>query len=293
MTGFRPFTLNLRGRLVSFDRPAVMAIVNATPDSFYEGSRTPGAEAVAARVEQVVNEGADIIDLGAYSSRPGADDVSTDEELKRLTAAMKALREVAPDIPVSIDTFRADVARRCIEELGADIINDISGGTLDPAMFETVAELRVPYILMHMRGTPATMGNLTDYPRGVVTEVIDNLSRIIDRLRLMGVSDIIADPGLGFAKTVSQNYELLAAVPAMTELIETPVLIGLSRKSMLFKPLGITPGEALEATVAADTLALAGGASIIRVHDVKAGVETREIVSLTLRAGTENKQTTK
>ena len=289
-----PFSLNIKGRLMTYDRPAVMAVANFTPDSFYAASRTLGDDSrLADTVRRAIDEGADMIDCGAYSSRPGADDVSADEETRRLSHGLEIIRRVAPDAIVSVDTFRASVARRAVCDFGADIINDISGGTLDTAMFETVAELRVPYILMHMRGTPATMGNLTDYPRGVVTEVIDNLSRIIDRLRLMGVSDIIADPGLGFAKTVSQNYELLAAVPAMTELLETPVLIGLSRKSMLFKPLGITPGEALEATVAADTLALASGASIIRVHDVKAGVETREIVSLTLRAGTENKQTTK
>lgn len=280
MTRFKPFSLNLRGRLVEFRRPAVMGIVNVTPDSFYEGSRVAGDEAVAQRVSEMVAAGADMLDIGAYSSRPGAADVSPDEEIRRLAAGMKALRRAAPDIPVSVDTFRADVARAAVTELGVDIVNDIAGGDLDKDMFATVAALRVPYILMHMRGTPATMQQLTDYPRGVVAEVVEDLSRKIDELRLMGVADIIADPGLGFAKTVAQNYRLLDATGRIAELLDCPVLIGLSRKSMLTRPLGITAADALTATVAADTLAIERGAAVIRVHDVAPAVQCREIVSL-------------
>lgn len=277
-----PFTLNFRGRLFEVNRPAIMGIINATPDSFYSRSRTNGSDSVRQRVTDMIAEGADMIDLGAYSSRPGAGDVSSAEEISRLRVAMNALREVAPDIPVSVDTFRADVARAAIEEMGADIINDISGGDLDNDMFATVAALHVPYIVMHMRGTPATMQSDTHYPRGVVAEVIDSLSRKIDTLQSMGVADIIADPGLGFAKTVEQNYHLLSAISTMTELIDAPILIGLSRKSMLTRPLGLTPENALEATTAANTLALAAGAAIVRVHDVAAAVQAREIVALTL-----------
>ncbi len=278
---FQPFTLNLRGHLKEVTRPMVMGIVNVTPDSFYDASRTQGRAAITRRVEEMLAEGADIIDLGAYSSRPGADEVSTADEISRLREGMAAIRSVAPDAIVSIDTFRAEVARVAVNEMGADIINDISGGDLDPDMEKTIAELRVPYILMHMRGTPATMQSLTDYPRGVTADVIEVLSKKIDRLHLAGVSDIIADPGLGFAKTVEQNYTLLRDLPKMVRLLEVPVLIGLSRKSMFTKPLGITAAQALPATTAGNTIALAGGAAIVRVHDVAAAVQARETVALT------------
>ncbi len=205
----KPFSLNIRGRLINYERPAVMAIVNATPDSFYAGSRNSSAEEIAERTKRVIDEGADIIDLGAYSSRPGADNVSADEELRRLTVSLEAIRKVNGDIPVSVDTFRAAVADRCVRELGADIINDISGGNLDPDMFETVARLRSPYILMHMRGTPATMQSMTDYPQGVTAGVIAELAPKLEQLALLGVNDVIVDPGFGFAKTLEQNYRLL------------------------------------------------------------------------------------
>lgn len=260
-------------------RPLVMGIVNVTPDSFYASSRTSSSDAVKARVEQMVGEGADILDIGGYSSRPGAADVSAEEEIERLAIGLRALREVAPDIPVSVDTWRADVARVAVSELGADIVNDISGGDLDPAMFGTVADLRVPYIIMHMRGTPATMDSLTDYA-DVTADVIADLCRKLRRLRLLGVSDVIVDPGFGFAKTLAQNWELMAHLSDFTRLLDAPLLVGISRKSMLTKALAITQDEALEATVALNTIALTRGASILRVHDVRAAAQTVGVYSL-------------
>lgn len=278
---FRKFTLNLRGRLFEVDRPAVMGILNVTPDSFYAGSRAESDNAIERRVACMMAEGADMIDIGAYSSRPGASDVSAQEEIERLSRGMAALRRVAPEVPVSVDTFRADVARAAVEEMGADMVNDISGGDLDPGMADTVATLKVPYIVMHMRGTPATMQTLTDYPDGVTAEVIADLSRKIDSLRLKGVADIIADPGLGFAKTIDQNYELLRHTGDIADMLDTPVLIGLSRKSMFTRALGISAADSLPATVAGNTIALASGAAIVRVHDVAAAVQAREVTALT------------
>lgn len=278
----KPFSLNIRGNLLRVERPMIMGIINVTPDSFWEGSRAADADSIAGRAAAMIADGADIIDLGACSTRPGAETCDAATEEARIAVGVEAVRSVSADIPLSVDTFRASVARSAVEH-GADIVNDISGGDLDPEMMPTVATLHVPYIMMHMRGTPATMQSMCDYPEGVVTEVVADLSRKIERFRLAGVADIIADPGLGFAKTVGQNYELLRATAEIEELLGTPVLIGLSRKSMLTRPLGITAAEALEATTAANTLALVIGAAILRVHDVKAAVEAREIVSLTYR----------
>lgn len=273
----KTFSLNIRGRLIDYNRPAVMAIVNVTPDSFYEGSRNTTADSITESVRRAIGEGADMIDLGGYSSRPGADTVAPDEELRRLAAGLEAVRKIDTDIPVSVDTFRAEVARRCVTDLGADIINDISGGDLDPEMFATVAELRVPYILMHMRGTPATMQSMTDYPDGVTAGVIAELAPKIERLSLLGVNDVIVDPGFGFAKTLEQNYALLRDLGAFA-LFGRPLLIGVSRKSMATRLLGITAAEALNATTVINTLALERGASILRVHDVR---EAREAVDIT------------
>ena len=278
---FNRFSLNLRGRLLDVERPMVMGILNVTPDSFYAGSRANTDSLIEERVSKMMAEGADMIDIGAYSSRPGAEDVSASEEIARLRLGMTALRRVAPDVPVSVDTFRADVARAAVEEMGADIINDISGGDLDDAMASTVADIRVPYILLHMRGTPSTMQSMTDYADGVTAEVVRDLSCKIDRLRLDGVADIIADPGLGFAKTVEQNYELLRNTGDIAKLLGVPLLIGLSRKSMFTKPLGISSDDALPATVAGNTLAMASGAAIVRVHDVAAAVQARCVVEMT------------
>lgn len=277
---FKPFSINLKGRLVEAKHPVVMGIINATPDSFYSGSRTGiDADATSRRAERMVADGADWLDIGAYSSRPGATDISPEEELSRLHLAVKAVRNaVGNDIPLSIDTFRAYVAREAICSMGADIINDIAGGDLDENMFSTVAELRVPYILMHMRGTPATMQSLTDYPDGVVAGVITELQHKVRRLALLGVCDVIVDPGFGFAKNLRQNYQLMESLSVVAEALDRPLLVGVSRKSMATKLLGINADEALNATTALHTAALLQGASILRVHDVREAVQAVKIV---------------
>lgn len=278
MGQFKPFTLNLKGRLTTFDRPAVMGIVNVTPDSFYEQSRTPDSISITDRIETMIADGADILDIGAYSSRPGATDVSSQEELDRLCLGIETARKIAPAIPISIDTFRASVARAAIE-MGADIVNDISGGDLDADMFDTVASLHVPYVVMHMRGTPATMQSLTDYgDRGVTASVLDTLGEKVNQLALKGVCDIIVDPGYGFAKTLEQNYELIRDLNVF-ESLNCPILVGISRKSMLTRLLDINATEALPATTALNAFALDRGASILRVHDVKEAVQAVSIYS--------------
>lgn len=276
---FKPFSLNIHGRLIEYDRPAVMGIINVTPDSFYAGSRV-NADEMGRRVREMIDDGADMIDIGGYSSRPGAAAVSETEEIDRLAAGIAALREVSPDIVVSVDTFRASVAKVAIEQMGADIINDISGGDLDDRMFKTVATLNVPYILMHMRGTPADMQTLTDYPDGVTAEVLRDLSVKLRKLRLAGVNDVIVDPGFGFAKTLEQNYRLMADLPMFAELLDAPVLVGISRKSMVTRCLGVPASDALNGTTALNTIALLKGAQILRVHDVKACAEAVRIVSM-------------
>lgn len=266
------FSLNLHGRPVEYDRPLVMGIVNVTPDSFYSASRTQTEHDIATRAASLVGEGADMLDLGAYSSRPGADVVPVEEELRRLKLGIKAVREaVGYDIPLSVDTFRAAVARAAVE-LGADIINDISGGTLDDSMFETVAELKVPYVLMHMRGTPATMQSLTDYT-DVVADVIGEMSHKLARLEELGVADVIIDPGFGFAKTLEQNYRMLSCLDSFA-ILGRPVLVGMSRKSMLTRLLGIDSTEALAATAVVNAFAIERGAAILRVHDAKEAAQT-------------------
>ena len=278
MGRFKPFTLNIKGSLLTFERPAVMGIVNVTPDSFFEGSRTPDADSITRRIESMVEDGVDIIDIGAYSSRPGAVDISPEEELDRLGRGIEIVRHIAPAKPVSIDTFRSSVAREAIG-MGADIVNDISGGDLDPDMFETIGSLHVPYIVMHMRGNPSTMQSMTDYgDRGVTATVLDDLGDKINRLALAGVCDIIADPGFGFAKTLEQNYELMNNLEVFDKL-ECPILVGISRKSMLTRLLDISSSQALAATTALNSFALDRGASILRVHDVKEAVQAVKIYS--------------
>lgn len=272
----RKRTLNIRGRLMDLSTPRVMGILNVTPDSFYAGSRTPGAEAVAARVRQIRDEGADFIDIGAYSSRSGAADVPAAEEMERLRMGLGVIAREAPEMPVSVDTFRADVARMCVEEYGVSIINDIAGGQLDAAMFDTVARLGVPYVLMHMQGTPQTMQREPHYD-DVVAEVFQALARGAQRLHAMGVADVILDPGFGFGKTVAQNYDLLAHLDELVAL-GLPVLVGVSRKSMIWRLVGGGPEDALNGTTAIHAIALMKGASILRVHDVKAATEAVKIV---------------
>ncbi len=282
---FHTHSLNLHGRLVTIDRPWVMGIINVTPDSFYSGSRVNDERSLIERVRQMLDEGADVLDVGACSTRPGSEQVDALQEMERLQWALGVMRREAPDAIISVDTYRADVARRCVEEWGADIINDISGGLIDEAMFATVAELQVPYVLMHMRGTPETMSSLTDYDN-VAADVLEWMARRIDELRQLGVADVIADPGFGFAKTQEQNYELLARLGAFHAL-DAPLLVGVSRKRMIYTPLGCTADEALNGTTVINTIALQQGAHILRVHDVKAAVEAVRLITL-LRQGAEN-----
>lgn len=261
---------------MDLSQPQVMGILNVTPDSFYAASRMETEEAVRLRVRQMVDEGAGMIDIGAYSSRPGAADVSAQEEMERLRRGMKAVREMAPEVAVSVDTFRADVAKMAVEELGVDIINDISGGELDGAMFATVAKLGVPYILMHMKGTPQTMQVAPHYD-DLMQEVMGYFAEKVQRLRDLGQKDIVLDPGYGFAKTLEHNYELLRH-QEMLGVFELPVLVGVSRKSMIYRLLGCTPEEALNGTTVLNTVALMKGANILRVHDVKAAMEAVKVV---------------
>lgn len=266
-------TLNLGGQLVSLSTPLVMGIVNVTPDSFYSHSRIEGEVALRARIEAILAEGGSIVDLGAYSTRPGADQVDAQEERRRLEPALRLLRDSYPEVLVSLDTFRAGVAEWAIQEYGVHIINDISGGEMDPDMFATVARLGVPYILMHMRGTPATMSSMTDYD-DLTVDILDYFVARIDRLRQLGQHDIIIDPGFGFAKTLEQNYRLLSALPRLKEALELPMLVGVSRKSMIYRLLDTTPEESLNGTSVLNTIALtSGSADILRVHDVRAAVE--------------------
>lgn len=278
MCPFKPYSLNLRGQLVEIDHPWVMGIVNVTPDSFYSGSRTIDEQTLIERVRLMLEEGADVLDIGACSTRPGSQSVDTQGEMNRLNWALDIIRRVSPEAILSVDTYRAGVARRCVEEWGVDIINDISGGTLDEAMFSTIAKLRVPYVLMHMRGTPDTMSSLTDYD-DVAADVLEWMARRIDSLRQLGVADVIADPGFGFAKTVEQNYELLARLDAFHAL-GAPLLVGVSRKRMIYTPLDCTAEKALNGTTIINTMALERGAHILRVHDVRAAVEAVKLTSL-------------
>ena len=259
-----------------------MGILNVTPDSFYANSRCDNDEKTAQRVQQIVDEGGDIIDIGGYSTRPGAAEVTPEEEFARLRQGMKIVKRIAPSMTTSVDTFRAIVAQKAVEELGVDIVNDVSGGTLDPLMFKIVAKLHVPYIVMHMRGTPATMQQLTQYDRDVTTEVVDDLAQKIELLHDMGITQVIADPGFGFSKTVEQNYELMNHLDRF-HLLEVPLLVGISRKSMIFRLLDITPADSLNGTTVLNTIALLKGAHVLRVHDVRQAVEARTIVEATLK----------
>lgn len=287
MLPFKTYSLNLKGRLVTIDRPWVMGIINITPDSFYSGSRVNDEHVLIERVGRMLDDGADVLDIGACSTRPGSESVDAQGEMARLDWALTAIRRAFPDAILSVDTYRAEVARRCVAEWGVDIINDISAGTLDAEMFATVAQLKVPYVLMHMRGTPETMSSLTDY-QNVAAEVLEWMARRIDELRQMGVADIIADPGFGFAKTLEQNYELLARLEAFHAL-DAPLLVGVSRKRMIYTPLQCTADEALNGTTVINTIALLQGAHFLRVHDVKAAVEAVKLTTL-LRQGSINKK---
>lgn len=264
-------TINVNGQLLDLSIPKVMGIVNLTPDSFFEGSRAQTDMQVAERVRLLLTEGADILDVGAYSSRPGADDLPVEEEMRRLREGLSVLRKEAPGAIVSVDTFRADVAKMCIEEYGVAIINDISGGKLDSNMFSTVARAHVPYIIMHMQGTPQNMQQAPHY-EDVLKDVMLHLADKVRILQELKVNDIILDPGFGFGKTQAHNFELLEHLNEF-DIFQLPLLVGVSRKSMIYKTLDITPAEALNGTTVLHTIALSKGANILRVHDVKEAVE--------------------
>lgn len=273
--------MNSAAPMPDLAQPCVMGILNVTPDSFYAGSRRTTREAVEQRAREIVDEGAAIIDIGGYSSRPGADEVPVEEEWRRVALGLEAVRRVAPGAAVSVDTFRSEVVERAVAEFGAVTVNDISAGELDPRMVPTVARLGVPYVAMHMQGDPRTMQSLTDYRRDIVTEVVDYFERRCGQLLAAGVSRarIILDPGFGFAKTLEQNYELLAGLHRLCAL-GYPVLAGVSRKSMIYKALDATPAESLAGTVVLGWECLRQGASILRVHDVREAADTVRLFRL-------------
>lgn len=271
-------TINIKGKLIDLSQPLVMGILNVTPDSFYEGSRIESEKEIIARVQQIIDEGGNMVDIGAQSSNAKSEFISSRVEIERLQFALQIINREFPDVILSVDTFYSDVARFCVEEYGVAIINDISGGSIDNKMFETVAHLNVPYILMHMRGTPQTMQQLTRYDN-FIQEIFYYFSEKVSQLNQLGVNDIIIDPGFGFSKTMEQNYELLAGLSKFS-IFDLPLLVGVSRKSMIYKLLDTTPRESLNGTTALNTFALQNGANILRVHDVKEAVETIKITEM-------------
>jgi dihydropteroate synthase len=275
MVDLSTFQLNLSGKLFDLSTPVVMSIINVTQDSFYSLSRFFAEKEILNQVEKSLEEGASIIDVGAYSTRPSAKFVSEQEEMERISEPLIAIRKHFPEVILSVDTFRSSIARWAVEECNVQIINDISGGSLDANMFETVADIHAAYILMHMRGNPQTMQQLTDYDN-LMADLLGYFSGKINQLVHLGVKDIIVDPGFGFAKTLDQNYEVLAKLNYLRQL-EHPILCGISRKSMIYNLLNITPEESLNGTTALNMLCLLNGANILRVHDVKAAVEAIKI----------------
>lgn len=271
-------SINIKGQLFEFDHPCVMGILNVTPDSFYSGSRKESEEQILSRAQQIIDEGGKIIDIGAQSSNPKSEFLTAEIEIERLRPALKLINNHFPDVILSVDTFYADVARFAVEEHGVAIINDISGGQIDERMFTTVAQLNVPYILMHMRGTPQTMQQMTDY-NNFIQEIFYYFSEKVAILNRLGVNDIIIDPGFGFSKTLEQNYELMASLRGFS-IFDMPLLVGISRKGMIHKLLRITPEESLNGTSVLNTFALQHGANILRVHDVKEAVEAIKIVEM-------------
>jgi len=273
-----PKTLNIRGQLMSLKPPVVMGILNVTPDSFFAGSRQQDESAIRKRIETIIAEGGAFVDVGGYSSRPDANEVAPEEEWRRVATALKILRDDYPEVPVSVDTFRVAIARRAVEEYGVAMINDISGGEMDENMFETVAALKVPYILMHSRGIPQTKQQSTDYQH-LIEEILLYFAEKLRTLRLLGVSDVIIDPGFGFSKTLDQNYELMRHLNDFSRLLECPLLVAISRKKMIYNLLDTTTEESLNGTTALNTFALLQGADMLRVHDVKEAVEAVKIIS--------------
>lgn len=268
-------TINIKGELLELSQPIVMGILNITPDSFFAESRKQGEQEIVARVAEILTQGGKIVDIGAQSTRPSSTLLSSKEEIERLKPALNIINKEFPDAILSVDTFYSDVARFCVEEHGVDIINDISGGEMDKNMFDTVASLNVPYILMHMRGTPQTMSQLTDYDN-LIQDIFYYFSKKIAELHLKGVNDIIIDPGFGFSKTIDQNYELMASLKGFS-IFDRPLLVGISRKKMIYNLIDSTAEESLNGTSILNTFALQNGADILRVHDVKEAVETIKI----------------
>lgn len=266
-----PIYMNVKGRLLDLSTPQVMGILNVTPDSIYSDSRMQTEKDIADRAQQIIDEGASIIDIGAYSSRANAEHISAEEEMNRLRTGLEILNRNHPDAVISVDTFRAEVAEQCVKEYGVAMINDISAGEMDNRMFATVAELGVPYIMMHMQGTPQNMQNEPHYDN-LMKEVFLYFATKVQQLRDLGVKDIILDPGFGFGKTLEHNYELMAHLDEFS-VFELPLLVGVSRKSMIYKLLGGTPQDSLNGTTVLDTVALMKGAHILRVHDVREAVE--------------------
>ncbi|MCO4814216.1 MAG: dihydropteroate synthase [Flavobacteriales bacterium] len=264
------YSLRIGDKLIDLSTPIVMGIVNTTPDSFYNKSRSKSVASSLKTVEEMISEGVTIVDIGGYSSRPGADNVSISEEIERTTPLITQIRKEFPELIISLDTFRGEVAKEGIES-GAQLINDISGFEIDSSMLSTIAHYKIPYVLMHMRGTPQTMKNLTDY-NNIFSEMVSYFSKKIEILQNRGVNDIIIDPGFGFSKTIEQNYYLLDNMQHF-QLLNKPLLAGISRKSMIYKKLGITPEESLPETIRLNKIALEKGASILRVHDVKEAVD--------------------
>lgn len=271
-----PTYINVKGRLLDLTTPQVMGILNVTPDSFYSASRMQTQEEIAVRARQIIDEGASIIDIGAYSSRSNAEHITAGEEMNRLRTGLEIVNRNHPDAIVSVDTFRADVAEQCVKDYGVAIVNDIAAGEMDDRMFETVARLGVPYIMMHMQGTPQNMQKEPHYDN-LIKEVFIYFARKVQQLRDLGMKDIILDPGFGFGKTLEHNYELMAHLEEFS-IFELPLLVGVSRKSMIYKLLGGTPQDALNGTTVLDTVALMKGANILRVHDVREAVEAVRIV---------------
>ncbi len=269
-------TLNFRGKLMSLAEPKIMGIVNVTPDSFYAESRKPSKHEAIAQADKLLNEGADILDIGAYSSRPGAEEINENEELQRLEPVIEQVRIKHPDAIISVDTFRSGIAKKMLNEYDVDMINDISAGVLDPEMIHVVAEHQVPYVMMHMKGAPRTMQKHVSY-KNVVKEVMLYFAKKIDQCKKVGIHDVIIDPGFGFGKNIEHNFQLLRQLKNF-EIFELPLLVGVSRKSMIYKTISQLPEEAITGTTVLHTIALQKGASMLRVHDVKEARETIQIM---------------
>ncbi|MEN8229574.1 MAG: dihydropteroate synthase [Bacteroidota bacterium] len=271
----RNFSLNLKGNIIDLSTPRVMGIINATPDSFYKGSRMPDPNQAVQMAREMIHQGADILDVGALSSRPGAEEISEEEELNRLSPVLEAIKNQIPESVISVDTWRAGVARVVHERFGVEMINDISAGQLDPAMFSTIAKIGISYVMMHMQGTPSSMQEAPEY-NNVVDDLLQFFGERVQKLRKLGVNDIVIDPGFGFGKRLEQNYKILLDLDAF-QFLELPLMVGISRKSMIYRPLELDPEQSLNGTTAAHMAALLKGANLLRVHDVEAAVETVKI----------------